>query len=598
MKKRILSLILATLITLSMVGCASNNNLYEIDSLESTSTTPPLSNAAISATTFKPDDAISQAVEATSIEPAANVIEVVPCIYDYVDSFAGSIAVVQLNEKVGVINTTGKEIVPLGKYDSLNGFHYSEGMAIVASGKYPNYKYGFIDETGNEVVSPIYDNVDDFSDGIARVYLNNAGAGYINKTGKEIVQPGKYRSIGYFNDGMLVVELDGRFGYVDKAGNEIVPPKYYNVNGFSEGMTAVSYENNYTWGFIDESGNEIVSPKYERVENFSNGFALVYNGSYNYIDKIGNVVFGKYYYATSFSEGLAAVSIFDEEEGIIWNIIDTTGSVVASFSDYGRYYDAIGPFVEGMAWVLNIGTRGGYGFINTNGEEVIPHIYTEVENFFEGLANVNRGVYNQGVIDKTGKEIVPCNYSYIGDFSDGLTVAMLYSGPNASVRYSVFNTTGEEVIKDSSYSIINDFTNGYARVGSGSTSDVKYGIIDAECNVVVPPGKYDSVGDFFDGMASICVYNGPAGTYEHDKYKWGFVDETGSEIIPPKYDSVGNFFDGIAVIKLEGKWGFIDKTGNEVIPLTFEYEEVLDFYDGLAAVCLDGKWGFISVVRN
>ncbi|MDR2862901.1 MAG: WG repeat-containing protein, partial [Puniceicoccales bacterium] len=33
-----------------------------------------------------------------------------------------------------------------------------------------------------------------------------------------------------------------------------------------------------------------------------------------------------------------------------------------------------------------------------------------------------------------------------------------------------------------------------------------------------------------------------------------------------KYDDVENFHGGLAAVKLDGKWGYVDETGNEVIP--------------------------------
>ena len=35
-----------------------------------------------------------------------------------------------------------------------------------------NYKWGFIDKTGKEIVTPKYDKADDFKEGLAKVELN------------------------------------------------------------------------------------------------------------------------------------------------------------------------------------------------------------------------------------------------------------------------------------------------------------------------------------------------------------------------------------------------------------------------------------------
>jgi hypothetical protein len=49
----------------------------------------------------------------------------------------------------------------------------------------------------------------------------------------------------------------------------------------------------------------------------------------------------------------------------------------------------------------------------------------------------------------------------------------------------------------------------------------------------------------------------------------------------------------LTCVGLIGKYGFIDNTGKEVIPL--KYDKVEDFCEGLAHVQLNGKWGYIEI---
>ena len=101
---------------------------------------------------------------------------------------------------------------------------------------------------------------------------------------------------------------------------------------------------------------------------------------------------------------------------------------------------------------------------------------------------------------------------------------------------------------------------------------------------VAAPPKYDAAWSFSGGMAAVSL-NG----------KYGYIDETGSEVIPCRYDAAGRFSEGLATVKLHGKWGYIDKTGGEVIPC--QYDSAGTFHEGLAAVQLKGKWGYISVEK-
>ncbi|MCC6448579.1 MAG: WG repeat-containing protein [Chitinophagaceae bacterium] len=166
-----------------------------------------------------------------------------------------------------------------------------------------NSKYGYKDATEKIVIIPKYDDVDKFSDGFAKVALNDK-IGLINQKGKEIVSP-KYDAIGNFSYGMAAVVLNNKLGFINTTGKEIVQMKYdlYELCSkddykFSEGLASVSildgdnyYLDVYKWGFIDKTGKEIIPLKYESVESFKNGKAKVYLDFREfYIDKTGKEV--------------------------------------------------------------------------------------------------------------------------------------------------------------------------------------------------------------------------------------------------------------------------------------------------------------------
>jgi len=81
---------------------------------------------------------------------------------------------------------------------------------------------------------------------------------------------------------------------------------------------------------------------------------------------------------------------------------------------------------------------------------------------------------------------------------------------------------------------------------------------------------------------SICSYGQELRPVRGQNYKWGFVDETGNEVIPFKYDEAKEFSEGFAAVKLNNKWGFINKTGKVILPLKFS--KVGKFSEGLVRV--------------
>lgn len=62
-----------------------------------------------------------------------------------------------------------------------------------------------------------YDDANNFSEGLARVRLNNK-YGFIDKQGKVII-PIKYDYVDTFSEGLARVELNEKYGFIDKQCN-------------------------------------------------------------------------------------------------------------------------------------------------------------------------------------------------------------------------------------------------------------------------------------------------------------------------------------------------------------------------------------------
>jgi hypothetical protein len=79
-------------------------------------------------------------------------------------------------------------------------------------------KWGFCDRNKKIVIPCKYDDVEDFSEGLAPVELYGKW-GFVDKEGKEVI-PIKYDGAGSFSKGLACVELYGKYGYIDKEGTE------------------------------------------------------------------------------------------------------------------------------------------------------------------------------------------------------------------------------------------------------------------------------------------------------------------------------------------------------------------------------------------
>ena len=206
---------------------------------------------------------------------------VIPLKYDDVGGFSGSnIAPVKLNGKWGCIDFSGNVVIPL-KYDDVainndilvkgsSSFGFREGvMAVKLEGK-----WGYVDEYGIEVVPMIYDEVATFvREGMAPVRINDKwGYVSINFFGSTVISP-KYDEVEEFFEDMAAVKLNNKWGYIDKSGKEIITFKYDEAKEFYNGFAAVKLGDK--WGYIDRTGKQVVPFIYEGADYFSKNLAAV-----------------------------------------------------------------------------------------------------------------------------------------------------------------------------------------------------------------------------------------------------------------------------------------------------------------------------------
>ena len=78
--------------------------------------------------------------------------------YYWIDTFREGLAQVEINRKYGVINSQGKEILPL----IFNNIEFVGSVIIVTL----NRQYGVIDNNGEYILPCQYDRIDYINDGV------------------------------------------------------------------------------------------------------------------------------------------------------------------------------------------------------------------------------------------------------------------------------------------------------------------------------------------------------------------------------------------------------------------------------------------------
>lgn len=277
-----------------------------------------------------------------------NGVVIIAAKFDDASPFSGNYAVVKAKERTGIIDKAGKEVIPIGDYDIVNGF--SEGLAVV--GKIlPNgrMRFGYVNEQGQLAIGLRYSGAWDFKEGLAVVNVNGDSK--------------QYRPF---------------------------------LDSFSSGMQG-------TYGYIDKKGDYYITPIFSKAECFSEGFAWVWRdgNTGGYIDKSRNVVILKNIGGDKFKNGVATfMSLGDSELFGKIGLIDETMNIVVS-----PRYSYISNFVEGLA-VVKKDKKCGY--INKKGKEITKIEFVTCEDFIDGVATVidnTHGAATEIFLDYRGRKV-------------------------------------------------------------------------------------------------------------------------------------------------------------------------------------------------
>lgn len=367
------------------------------------------------------------------------------------------------NQLTGLIDATGREIIPLKYYDiyisdnrtavvvepGVEGENGMKALVDIKTGKeITKFKYFYVysfengfafaeTEEGNEVIDTQGKiknrlNIEDAEykgDGFVLKQMDD-GVMFVNLEGKPISN--KVFKDAYHFDNMWIEPENGwihvwmpntddfedRFSYWLSNKGELLPNDEYNIKVKKESFH-ISYdrEMNVMVVYSRETGKSLFTFKADECSRDLSEKRIIAkkDNRYKLLDLDGNILIeSPHFYGESdrghkgFNEGLMLIR---DENNKDW-FIDTNGKKEIEYTGkYACYFNSlvnIPYFSEGLAPYKN---NRLVGFIDKKGSVVITATFKSVGPFTNGYAIVQDGTNEKyGMIDKTGKFVLPCNY--------------------------------------------------------------------------------------------------------------------------------------------------------------------------------------------
>lgn len=307
-------------------------------------------------------------------------------IYDSISNFRESRAVYSKDGSMGIIDEDGN-VITKKEYGIVGEFH--DHRAVVGDSKSGNYKYGYIDREGKELIHLKFERADDFKDDIALVKVKDNEYSLIDKEGK-VLNSYKHYLVSQYGDGLMMFseKIDGPYGYIDIEGNEIITPRFTSTSEFVDGIAIVSVEENYNgpYGVINKKGEYVLTPIFSEIRYLGeNRLAL-------------GMPIGK----PLGDDKFIAPSIFA--------IGDTNGNILTQF----KYY-AVGNYDKGVTYASN---NTSTFFMDKNGKVIntLPKVKGSGELMIKDdiiYANID---YSPYYLTRSGKLIYKPNDEIILDY--------------------------------------------------------------------------------------------------------------------------------------------------------------------------------------
>lgn len=381
--------------------------------------------------------------------------------------------------------------------------------------------------------------------------------------GKKISQE-DVKEYNYF-----ITTINGKSGVIDKTGKIIINPEYdyIQIPNPSKPIFIALFDYNkdtqeYNSKVLNEKGKEILT-SYKNVQAIPNNNTSSTNSyltsilKYKQDDKYGIITIDGKTVTKTVYESIEVLEYKDEvlkvKQNDKFGLININGDVIIK-PEYNSiatdsYYNQSSKYQK-AGYIVNVVTEQGYryGYINSQGKQVLDTMFTNVKRITE-------------VKDDNNTYLITYKNGQAGILKNGQTVI-------------------ENEYEDISYDVTNNVL--------VLQKNAKQGVYDLAGNMILPI-QYDNIeilGTLINATkdGKLMVFN-VSGTvqdenslkamYPENNYyitvdrngKYGVADQNKNSIINNEYNYIEYAFDKYFIATKNEKIGVIDETGNIVIPI-------------------------------
>lgn len=348
--------------------------------------------------------------------------------------------------------------------------------------------WGFMARDAKNVqfeIPPTYELAYPFRFGLAAVRQNKLW-GFID--GKNaVVIPFQFEDVqgGMFKSGVGIVKKGGKFGVIDRTGKQILPFQFKTIT-LDEKVARLTVTipdpadaGNFLGlsGLYDLQGNSLTPKEYSHIYPwFKNGVTVVQmDGKYGLMSSGGELM-TPIQFEQMFHSDISHF-IGAREHGQKYDLFDERGR-----HRFSVEYPYVGALNDNRAVFKENGTKL-FGFLDENGEAVIPAQFVLAGNFSEGLAIVQRKTGGPvEAIDVHGRSMgtAPNSFIRLDKFKNGT----VWLADRTDKKVYLYDKKLQKVIPQG-FQFAADFdVNGLARAQAGPK---QFGLIDKKGDWVVQP---------------------------------------------------------------------------------------------------------------